>query len=228
MRASSTLDSVLPSAWSRWGCSLFQKVWTALLFALDVSYTPLTRKHRITTQGHQANSLFIDDVNSTYARIRERSAAIKSDRAANPSGDVEQIQLHAVDPNTQINIRVPPAIPSVSPDPDKPYPPELQELAEARQIFESFPPNLQKALESGSLDEVNVVLGKMSVSEAEEVVEKLGQGGMLSLEEGVIDATTEEGQKVVEQITREGRMPGAAEDKAKAESEPLDIGDIVD
>ena len=51
---------------------------------------------------------------------------------------------------------------------------------------------------------------------------------MLSLEEGVIDATTEEGQKVVEQITREGRMPGAAEDKAKAESEPLDIGDIVD
>ena len=33
----------------------------------------------------------------------------------------------------------------------------------------------------------------MSVSEAEEVVEQLGEAGMLSLEQGVIDHTTEEG-----------------------------------
>jgi cell division cycle protein 37 len=67
---------------------------------------------------------------------------------------------------------------------------------------------LQRALESGKLDEVNRVLGKMSVSEAEEVVAKLGEGGMLSLEEGVVDATTEEGKKIVEEIERTGRMPG--------------------
>lgn len=42
---------------------------------------------------------------------------------------------------------------------------------------------------------MNAVLGKMSVEEAEEVVERLGEGGMLSLEEGVIDGTTEEGRE---------------------------------
>lgn len=56
---------------------------------------------------------------------------------------------------------------------------------------------------------MNEVLGKMSVSEAEEVVEHLGEGGMLSLEEGVIDGTTEEGRE---------RLRGL-EEKAKEEAE---------
>lgn len=76
---------------------------------------------------------------------------------------VEQIQLHAVDPNTQISI----AVPSTNSDD-----PEIQK---SRDIFDSFPPGLQRALESGSLDEVNKVLGKMSVEEAEEVVGLLGE-----------------------------------------------------
>jgi cell division cycle protein 37 len=67
-------------------------------------------------------------------------------------------------------------------------------------------------LESGKLDEVNKVLAKMSVEEAEEVVGKLGEGGMLSLEEGVIDATTEEGKKAMEEIEKTGRMPGKVEE----------------
>lgn len=48
-------------------------------------------------------------------------------------------------------------------------------IRHCRSIFESFPPGLQRALESGSLDEVNKVLAKMSVEEAEEVVEQLGE-----------------------------------------------------
>jgi hypothetical protein len=53
-------------------------------------------------------------------------------------------------------------------------------IQEARGIFESFPPGLQRALESGSLEEVNKVLGKMSVEEAEEIVQKLGEVHPLS------------------------------------------------
>lgn len=45
----------------------------------------------------------------------------------------------------------------------------------------------------------------MSVSEAEEVVEQLGEGGMLSLEEGVIDPTTEEGRERLKELEREAR-----------------------
>lgn len=161
---------------------------------------------RITTKDHQANKLFTDDVHSTYKKIKTRAAEINREKAEEGAG-VEQIQLHAVDPNTTINIRVPPPI-----DTSAEANPASEEEVESRGIFESFPPNLQKALELGSLDEVNRVLGKMSVDEAEEVVAKLSEGGILSVEEGVVDATTEEGQRFVQEIERTGQLPGVSEE----------------
>jgi cell division cycle protein 37 len=151
---------------------------------------------RIQTSGHQARKMFLDDVNSTYARIRTRTAELAKQHEEE-SGDREQIQLHAVDPGTTINIVTPPPMDKCTTDDER----------ASREIFETFPPGLQRALESGSLDRVNEVLGKMSVDEAEAVVEQLGNGGMLSLEEGVIDATTDEGKKQMEEIERTKAMP---------------------
>ena len=154
---------------------------------------------RVTTSGHQAQKLFLDDVNTTYARIRSRTRELAEQRKrdeAEGTGGVEQIQLHAVDPNTRINIVVPSENPAD------------EEEREARNIFETFPPGLQRALKTGELDRINEVLGKMSVEEAEEVVEQLGNAGMLSLEQGVIDATTEEGKAQMAEIERTGQMPG--------------------
>lgn len=154
---------------------------------------------RVTTKGHQAHKVFIDDVNDTYARIKTRTAELKrQEMEAEEKGGVEQIQLHAVEPGTEIHINVP-----------QPGSSDPVEIA-AREIFEAFPPGLQRALESGSLDKVNEVLGKMAVDEAEEVVEKLGEGGMLSLQEGVIDATNEEGQQRLREIEEEERQKKAA------------------
>lgn len=148
---------------------------------------------RITTKGHQAQQVFIKDVEETYARIKLRATELSKEEAdaSNDPAGVEQIQLHAVEPGTEIHINVP--------QPNS----EEQIEQEARKIFENFPPGLQRALESGSLDKVNEVLGKMSVEQAEEVVEQLGQGGMLSLQEGVIDATNEEGQRRLREIEEE-------------------------
>ncbi|PNS17915.1 hypothetical protein CAC42_3874 [Sphaceloma murrayae] len=170
---------------------------------------------RVTTQGHQAQKLFLDDVNSTYARIRSRTKELADQRKkdiAEGNGDVEQIQLHAVDPNTEIHITVPSATP------------QSDDEAEARKIFESFSPSLQRALETGQLDKINDVLGKMSVEDAEEVVEQLGNGGMLSVEQGVIDATTEEGRKQMEEIERSGQMPNSAAPE-QAEQVAEEVGD---
>lgn len=136
--------------------------------------------------------MFLDDVNTTYERIRKRTAEIAKS-STQDSPEVEQIQLHAVDPSTKIHINIP-----------QPGSTDAIEQA-AREVFERFPPGLQRALESGELARVNEVLGKMSVSEAEEVVEQLGEGGMLSLEEGVIDGTTEEGREKLERLEREAR-----------------------
>ena len=69
----------------------------------------------------------------------------------------------------------------------------------------------------------------MSVSEAEEVVEQLGEGGMLSLEEGVIDSTTEEGRDRLKELEREAREekeigePGDVEGEAETGLKQLDV-----
>lgn len=146
----------------------------------------------ITTPDHKSRETFLNDVNDTYHRIKTRVAEIAKESASKEAG-VEQIQLHAVDPNTRIHITIPPA---QSSEP---------EAIHARQIFESFSPELQKALESESLDEVNKVLGKMSVPEAEEILDKFSEGSILSIQEGVVDTTTEEGKKQFEEIEAEGK-----------------------
>lgn len=172
----------------------------------------------MTTPHHQAQNLFLDDVRDTYNRIKTRTAELAAKRSAeDAAGGVEQIQLHAVDPNTQIHITVPPPVGQLS-DASAPGPTEDQ--LRARALFETFPPGLQRALEGGNLDHVNKVLAKMSVEEAEEIVDKMGQGNMLNLEEGVIDATTEEGQKVVEEIERTKKMPHSSEGTPVLDEEP--------
>lgn len=119
---------------------------------------------RIETRDHKAHDLFYGDVQDTYVKIMTRVKEIKAQQAAGTSSDgIEQIQLHAVEPGTVINIRVPPADSA-----------DL-EVATARQIFDNFAPDMRKALESGSLDKVNEVLGRMKVDEAEALVGDFGE-----------------------------------------------------
>ncbi|KAF3354984.1 hypothetical protein VdG1_04409 [Verticillium dahliae VDG1] len=159
---------------------------------------------RITTKGHQAQEVFYKDVTDTYARIRTRAREIVAERAKEPAEGVEQIQLHAVEPGTEIKIRIPPA--------DS----EEVEVKEARLIFESFSDEFRKALETGSLDKVNHVLGNMTVEAAEDVVAKLGDAGILSLEEQIIDATTEEGRKALKEMEAAQTGTGAGSESGYA------------
>ena len=126
---------------------------------------------RMSTPGHQAQKVFFDDVQNTYQRIKSRTKEIQKEQAQESEGPgVEQIQLHAVEPGTAINIRIPAE--------DSNEPEEIQ----ARELFDAFPPGLQRALKSGSLDEVNKVLGKMSVEQAEEVVGQLSEVGFKGID----------------------------------------------
>ncbi|KAH9900567.1 Cdc37 N terminal kinase binding-domain-containing protein [Xylariomycetidae sp. FL2044] len=119
---------------------------------------------RITTKGHKAQEVFYKDVQDTYYRIKNRAAEINAQRATGElSEGVEQIQLHAVEPGTEIKITIPP---------EKS---EDEGEKKGREIFQSFSTDMRKALETGSLDKVNEVLGKMKVEEAEDVVGQLGE-----------------------------------------------------
>ena len=153
---------------------------------------------RITTPGHNAQKMFTEDVDKTYARLKSRVKELAEEkRTSSSNGEagagVEQIQLQAVEPGTEIHINIP-----------QPRSSDPIEIA-AREKFDSFPPNMQRALESGTLEKVNEVLGKMSVEEAEEVVGQMGESGMLSMEQGVIDGTTEEGRRRLEELEREAK-----------------------
>lgn len=153
---------------------------------------------RIMTKGHQAQDVFFKDVQDTYLKIKTRAAEINKERAASGSGlaegeGVEQIQLHAVEPGTVISISVPPA--------DSQNPEEQA----ARKIFDGFSPEMKKALESGSLDQVNKVLGNMKVDEAEELVGLFNEAGVLSLEQDIIDATTDKGKAVWKDLQDGGK-----------------------
>lgn len=118
---------------------------------------------RISDKGGKAHEMFSKDVQETYGRIRVRTREIKKEREAEASaGGVEQIQLHAVEPGTTINITIPEA--------DS----QDEAVRAQRAIYEAFKPEVKKALESGSLDEVNKALGAMKVDEAEELVGLLG------------------------------------------------------
>ncbi|QSL65672.1 hypothetical protein MERGE_002985 [Pneumocystis wakefieldiae] len=133
---------------------------------------------RVTSANHAAYKLFNDDVEQTYSRIKVRAAEILEEREA--SSGVEQIQLHAVDPNAKISINIP------SKDSEDPN------IQEARKIFESFSLDLQDALESGQLENINKVLANIPLLEAEKIVGDLNRGGMLSIENEMIDATKED------------------------------------
>ncbi|KAL2193185.1 Cdc37 N terminal kinase binding-domain-containing protein [Corynascus similis CBS 632.67] len=79
---------------------------------------------------------------------------------------------------------------------------EDEEVKRARNIFEQLSPEMRAALESGSLDEVNGVLAEMPVSEAEKMLGLLNEIGCLSIEEDIIDATTEEGNRRLLEIEK--------------------------
>ncbi|KAK6067845.1 hypothetical protein SCUP515_09907 [Seiridium cupressi] len=155
---------------------------------------------RITTKGHNAQDVFFKDVQDTYMRIKNRCREINAERAAGGNEDREQIQLHAVEPGTVINIKVPP---EKSEDADE---------QRCRQIFDSFKPDVRKALATGSLDKVNEVLGKMKVDEAEALVGLLGEANVLSLESEIIDATTEEGQKHLKEMEEQAALESYTDD----------------
>ncbi|ORY23805.1 putative Hsp90 co-chaperone Cdc37 [Naematelia encephala] len=136
--------------------------------------------------------MFTQDFQQTYNRIAQRTKEMISEEET----EREQIQLVAEDPNVTIGFNLP----------DGPAPDDLRvegegaeelDLDQVRafldrkwEIFQSFDQPLQAALKTEKLDQVNKVLGRMKVKDAEAVVALLQEGGMLSFSEsGVRDMT---------------------------------------
>ena len=195
--------AVLPQSGPRWSRALLPTVSALLFFSQEAPCSPESRlirfaARRMTNENHAALRIFLDDVAKTTDRIVTRAKVVAAERAAKGKGGegegegVEQIQLVPASPDQTITFEVPdgppPAKLEITGEGASDLDPELvREFLQKRwEIFESFPKNLKAALKEKSLDKVNKVLGKMSVDEAEIVVEQLQEAGILSVSQPVL------------------------------------------
>jgi len=148
------------------------------------------------TGDKRAEKVFLDDLESTYAHLVKR---VQVSFEESQSGQ-EQIQLVPENPNQSITFNVPSGPPPEEIVLEGPGTEgmNLNEVRKALQfrwdVFQGFPEEMQQALEGGTLEEVNRVLGEMDVSVAEQVVQNLDLAGILSFAEGGIRDETGKGK----------------------------------
>lgn len=125
----------------------------------------------------QARKMFFDDVEKTYGHIQRRCKEIMQERQ---SEGVETIQLQTASEGGQITIRIP--------DPNK------EEEQEAYKVFDQLPSAFKDALKTGKLEELNKVLEKMNVNDAETLIQVCSQYGFLDVGSEIIDQTQQQSQ----------------------------------
>jgi len=140
----------------------------------------------------RAIKVFEDDVESSYKHIETRARIAKEEETKGR----EQIQLVPENPSQSINFNVPDGPPPENLVLEGPGTEDmdLEEVRKALQfrwdVFQGFSPELQKALRSGGLADVNEILGRMEVPEAEGIVNSLDIAGILSFADGGIRGET--------------------------------------
>jgi cell division cycle protein 37 len=159
---------------------------------------------------------FLTDVEQTYNHLVERVKVAKAEESASGGGSgsgasgagQEQIQLVAAEDGegTTISFNVPDGPPPEDLRLEGPGTEDLdiEEVRKALQfrwdVFSSLPEEMQEALKDGTLEAVNKVLGNMPVEEAEQVVNALNVGGILSFAEGGIRDETGKGKEAEEAV----------------------------
>ncbi|KAF8555713.1 hypothetical protein OG21DRAFT_1602696 [Imleria badia] len=137
----------------------------------------------------RAVSIFVKDVEDTYAHLVMRVAAAATE-ASSSTPQKEQIQLVPENPDSSITFNVPDGPPPDNLVLEGPGTEDL-DIEEVRKalmmrwtVFDGFNDELKDALRVGTLEGVNKVLAEMDVGEAEEVVSKLDLAGIMSFAEG--------------------------------------------
>jgi cell division cycle protein 37 len=144
---------------------------------------------RMTAGKAPATAVFSKDVEDTYAHLVTRVAASLEEESL---AGQEQIQLVPENPEQTISFNVPDGPPPANLVLEGPGTEELdvEEVRKTLQLrwdmFNAFPEDLKKALQSGTLEAVNRVLGNMRVEDAEKVVDDLNNAGILNFAEGGI------------------------------------------
>lgn len=145
---------------------------------------------------------FLQDVDNTFNHIKTRCEILKQEQAEGDEDGEALIQLRALDEDTQLSITLPE--------------PETEEY----DIFTNeLPKEMQEALKTESLDEVNKVFASYKIEEGERVLDIINRCGVIGVSGYIEDET--EFEELQKQYNEQ-----SLEDK---ELEPnVDTADIVD
>lgn len=139
---------------------------------LEVRLTYLTKLfNQLENEGTPGKIAYEDECNRMIEHVKTRCKVIQEEREkekeqeANEGEElVEQIQLRSVDPNTELVVNIP------------------EKGTKEYEVYSSLPEEMRKALETGSLDEVNRVFAKIPVDEAEAMLETFNESGVIGVQ----------------------------------------------
>lgn len=175
-----------------------QVVWNALLLqycsALGKDGVPLFFS-KVTQPDHPARKAFEQDYQTTLNHIKSRCQILSKEYEKDKEeGPEETIQLHAVDPDTELIIGIP------------------EEGTDGYGIYEQLPTNVKEAINTKQLDKINEVLATLSIEQAEDLVGKLSESGVLQVENKIYDPKEWEEKRREVEASQEGEDHGSLDE----------------
>lgn len=135
-----------------------------------------------------ASQAFEADVENTANHIKTRCEVIRKEQLENADEDEQLIQLKSLDESTELFVNPP------------------KEESEEYEIFTtSLSPEMQTAVQSGSLDEVNKVFATMKIVDAENVLEIFNQCGIIGVS-GILE-NEQEFEQLKEEYEERKNLP---------------------
>lgn len=107
----------------------------------------------------------MQDYDKMYKHIISRCKILKEEQEKeDPNQGVEQIQLRSVDPGSELTVQLP------------------KEGTDEYKYFQTLPENMQEALKTEDLDEINKVFASMSVEDAEQILDTFDRCGVIQVQ----------------------------------------------
>lgn len=152
-----------------------------------------------------ASKAFEADVENTANHIKTRCEVLRKEQMENADEDEQLIQLKSLDDSTELFVN-----------------PPKKESEEYKIFTSSLSPEMQIAVQSGSLDEVNKVFATMKIADAEHVLEIFNQCGIIGVS-GILE-NEQEFEQLKEEYEERKNLPQSSTEEAANELTP----DIVD
>ncbi|EEQ40610.1 hypothetical protein CLUG_04738 [Clavispora lusitaniae ATCC 42720] len=147
---------------------------------------------------------------NTVNHIKTRCEVIRKEQLENAGEDEQLIQLKSLDDSSELIVNPP------------------EEGSEEYKIFtSSLSPEMQAAVRSGSLDEVNKVFATMKIADAEQTLEIFNQCGVIGVS-GILE-NEQEFEQLKEEYEERQNLPehGVARETAQEHQHDL-TPDVVD